>query len=718
MLMLEDFDLNSVQRYTDSLKDIFKQTMLDQEIIFRKQVHELHRLYGVQKNLMKDHPPLELEKYNSWKAYAQSLPQENRLPQNSIPMLGSRVSSSQEFSKGWNSNYHKFQQRCFDLQLLPDQYISLGDNLPHKGKVGDHLKETMCVSSLGDGDFSDPLELGLSLSLGVAKGNKKENRRSYYDRKIDSCYGIVIDLEESTERTSDGDGKNPSSDFDVKVTHSGVKHDPQVTITCDSIASRSVKKDLSHEIAKSSSLVGDNNCCQDRSYSDQGLKRHEDMPHKNFLTRKRRFTSYEVGHVDLNEVQLDDLSCRSNDVIVAHPLTASSSGSFNELVSISHERCPTAFWRKEIKEFSNDTFGMLQQDDGVKFALMNFNNKEKGKEIQVTNSELSGRNEYNPSLDGPGSVSRPQINNSKDLGIQNGNTKNGRDELMLKLQEGPAQSWNPACVIATELGCEKMEEGDAVLLCSDKIKITIEDEHLDESPASGKSSCISDNDSSPVRTMQCGIEPYNSNLPASDQFSGTHGRSQVAETSSGEQDQRSPDSNEIKRECYDNKEESAEVDDLIQIAAESLVHISLENLACYQESSTQRRSGELENEDKEQPQCSPDFFELMTLKLTETSADDYSASSKPFEVTDAEREDFSMRLRRGRRLKDFQRDILPGLASLSRHEIREDINILKAVLRSREYRKMRAKMANGESWCTPVRSRRSRLNHVGRKTFR
>ena len=51
------------------------------------QVHELHRLYSVQKTLMKDHPPLELEKYNSWKAYAQSLPQETRHPTNSIPMV-------------------------------------------------------------------------------------------------------------------------------------------------------------------------------------------------------------------------------------------------------------------------------------------------------------------------------------------------------------------------------------------------------------------------------------------------------------------------------------------------------------------------------------------------------------------------------------------------------------------------------------------------------
>ncbi|XVF10798.1 hypothetical protein REPUB_Repub07fG0214400 [Reevesia pubescens] len=717
MLILGDFDLNSMQRYTDSLKDIFKQTMLDQEIIFRKQVHELHRLYSVQKTLMKDLPLLELEKYNSWKARAQSLSQETRLPINSIPMLGSRVSSSHELLEVWKDNYHKFQQRPFDLQLRPDQNVNLGDNnLPNKGKVGDHLKETMDVNFLHAGDFSDPLELSLALSLGVVKGKKEDKMRSWYDKKTNTYSGIVIDLEESTGRISDEEAKHPPFDFAAKVTYYGGKHDSQVTITSDPITSRSMKKDLSHEIAESSSFVGDSKCCQDLCYSNQGLKHREDMPQEIPLTRKRQFTSYGVGHVDLNEVQLDDSSCHSNDAIVARPLTNSSSDSFSGLVSRSQETlCPTTVWRKEIKEFSTDT---LQQDGGIKLALMNSNNKDRKTEIQVGNSKVSGRNECETSLFGPVSVSRPQINLSNDLGSPGGNTRNGRDELMLKLQNDPAHGLNPACVVAAQLGCEKIEEGDTVLLCSEKIQITIVDEHPDESPASGKSSCISDNDSSPVRTMQSGIEPYNSNLPASDQFSGTHGRSQVAETLSGELDQRSSDSNEIKHECYNNREESAEVDDLIQIAAESLIHISLENSACYQESSTQAGSNELENEEKEQLQCSSDSFELMILKLTESSADDYCVSSKPIEVSDAERKDFSIKLRRGRRLKDFQRDILPGLASLSRHEIREDINIIEGVLRSREYKKMRAKMSNGESWCTPVRSRRSRLNYVGRKTFR
>ena len=86
--------------------------------------------------------------------------------------------------------------------------------------------------------------------------------------------------------------------------------------------------------------------------------------------------------MDRNEVQLDDSSCHSNDAIVALPSTTNSSGGFSGLVSRSQETlCPITFWRKEIKEFSNDTFEMLQQDDGVKLPLMNSNNKDRRTQI-------------------------------------------------------------------------------------------------------------------------------------------------------------------------------------------------------------------------------------------------------------------------------------------------------------------------------------------------
>ncbi|KAK8621914.1 hypothetical protein V6N13_097542 [Hibiscus sabdariffa] len=641
-MLAGDFDLNSMPQATDSLKDVFKQTMLDQEIIFRKQVHELHRLYSVQKTLMKDHTPLELETYNSWKANGQSFPRETGLPPNSIPMLDSRVSSSLDLLEGWPGNSYKFQPRPFNLQLIPDQFMSPGDNdLPNKVKVGDHLKEYMDVKSLHGGDFSDPLELRLSLSLGVAKGKKEDKERSRYGKKTNACSRIVIDLEESTEWTTIED-ENYSSFDAAEVTYSGGKHS-QVTIISDRISSGYMKKELSHEIAMTSSFV-------------QGLKHNENMPRENLLTRKQQFTSCRVGCVDLNEVQLDDSSCHSDDAILVHP-------------------------------------------------LINSNNQDWRRKDQVKSSVNIARNECQTSLMSPASESRPQINMSEDSGSNDKNLKNGRDELMLELKNHDAHGLDPACVVAILSGFEKTGEGDNVL-CSDKIQITVEDEHPNGSSPSGKSSCISDGDSSPVRTMESGVRPCNSNLADSDQFSGTHGRSKVAETLSGEQDHRSSGSNEIKYECY-NREESAEEDNLIQIAAESLVDLSLKNSACYQ-SSTQTASNVLENKDKEQSQGSYDSFELMTLNQAEISADDYSVSSKPFELSDGLTKDSSIKLRRGRRLKDFQKDILPGLASLSRHEIREDINILEGVLRSREYKKMRAKMANGETWCKPVRSRRSR----------
>ncbi|OMP02240.1 DNA-binding WRKY [Corchorus capsularis] len=536
----------------------------------------------------------------------------------------------------------------------------------------------MGINSLSVGGFSDPLDLKLSLSLGVANRTKEDKKRSWCEKKPSTFSGIVIDLEESSERTSD----------------SGGKHVSQVTISSDPITSRSLKKDLYHDSAESSSFVADSKCFQDQNYSNHGVKRHQNLPCENFLARKKQFISHGLRHLDLNEVQLDDTSCHLHDT-VAPPSTASSSVDFIELVSSSQETlCPTTFLTKE-KEFSNETFEMLEQNGDVNLALMNFNTKDRRTEIQARDSELCGRNECERSL------IDPAIHISEDLGSHNRKSKDGKDELMPELETIPALGSNSACIVARQVGCEKTEAGDTVLLCSDQIQKMIEDEHPENSPASGKSSCISDNDSRTAMTMESEIEPYKLNVPASDEFSGIHGGSHIADTLSGEQDQRSSDSNEIRPESYNKGEESAGVDDLIQIAAESLIHMSLETSPCYQESSIQAGSDDLDNEDKEQPQCSCDSFELMTLKLTESSVDDYSVTSKAFEISDSERKDCGIKLKRGRRMKDFQRDILPGLASLSRHEIREDINILEGVLRSREYKKMRAKMGNGESWCTP-----------------
>ncbi|CAK9142385.1 unnamed protein product [Ilex paraguariensis] len=85
-----------------------------------------------------------------------------------------------------------------------------------------------------------------------------------------------------------------------------------------------------------------------------------------------------------------------------------------------------------------------------------------------------------------------------------------------------------------------------------------------------------------------------------------------------------------------------------------------------------------------------DYFEAMTLQLTETKEEDYMP--KPFvpEIQKVEETGATSlrnrqrkgQTRRGRQRRDFQRDILPGLVSLSRHEVTEDIQIFGGLMRA------------------------------------
>ena len=172
------------------------------------------------------------------------------------------------------------------------------------------------------------------------------------------------------------------------------------------------------------------------------------------------------------------------------------------------------------------------------------------------------------------------------------------------------------------------------------------------------------------------------------------------------------------------KRESTDIDAFIQEAAASLISISLESRTENHHSPAKSRSDRINGDEadrnimRDQPdECSSDSYESMVMKLTETSADDYCVSSNPFEVHELCNKDTGIKLRRGRRLKDFRKDILPGMATLSRHEIREDINIMEGVLRSREYKRLRSKAGNTGNWFTPVKSRRSRRNHGGQKNY-
>ncbi|KAL6969739.1 hypothetical protein U1Q18_029449 [Sarracenia purpurea var. burkii] len=85
-----------------------------------------------------------------------------------------------------------------------------------------------------------------------------------------------------------------------------------------------------------------------------------------------------------------------------------------------------------------------------------------------------------------------------------------------------------------------------------------------------------------------------------------------------------------------------------------------------------------------------DYFEAMTLKLTEIKEEDYLPKSMVPEIRKVEETGIVSlpnrtrrgQARRGRQRRDFQRDILPGLASLSRHEVTEDLQIFGGMMRA------------------------------------
>ncbi|XP_022944886.1 uncharacterized protein LOC111449280 [Cucurbita moschata] len=106
-----------------------------------------------------------------------------------------------------------------------------------------------------------------------------------------------------------------------------------------------------------------------------------------------------------------------------------------------------------------------------------------------------------------------------------------------------------------------------------------------------------------------------------------------------------------------------------------------------------------------------DYFEYMTLRLAEVGEEDYMPKPLLPESMEIEAPGTNLlqnrprkgQTRRGRQRRDFQKDILPGLSSLSRHEVTEDLQTFGGLMR-----------ATGHSWHCGVTRRNSTRNGCGR----
>jgi hypothetical protein len=81
-----------------------------------------------------------------------------------------------------------------------------------------------------------------------------------------------------------------------------------------------------------------------------------------------------------------------------------------------------------------------------------------------------------------------------------------------------------------------------------------------------------------------------------------------------------------------------------------------------------------------------DFFEFMTLNLTESKVEDYCYKPEIWEnqkdESTSQRRPRRRQMRRGRQRKDFQRDVLHSITSLSRNEVTEDLLTFEELIKA------------------------------------
>nr|GLL25961.1 uncharacterized protein LOC109189790 [Ipomoea trifida] len=566
-----------------------------------------------------------------------------------------------------------FEQRVLVPQFCSNQHFNHvnRDNLVKENSSLCPQKPIKIKHSF-HGQVTPSEEVDLSLSIGWNKQRKEACKKSLDD---------IIDLEDSDDETVlRGEVNNVSTfGYAAHVGYSGGNYDSGSThsITHGPDKNQFEGTDRSH------STVDCSRGLLEQSSSSKGVMQRcnvvisEDTP-----SNRKRFSSDERALLDLNR-HPNELSFHPTDL----GSVSSSTGAFlrdsRGMVGESHDNetshnAPN--WRDQADDddCNNETPDLLKHSAAncVVGACSNDTNCVNLDSSVVAALDSSGSN------DGHTSKVEPEGKN-----------------ITLEFQNGSKH------VEDTRFSDECMTRD------------TLEDMEVDRSPILCKSNYAADDMLSRTVTKESGIHLAKSNTPVDNA-----GLSQAAKSPRHEDAESFGNNDSNFQAGDDQKGKAAEVDNDVQKGAVSLLFFKLESTrdrSCWASKASKTRQQENES-NEQQPQYSCDTFESMVLKLQpecNIDDDDSCVSSKPFEVKNTNNnKECGIALRRGRRMKDFRRDILPNLASLSRHEICEDIKIMETVLRSREYKKIMSRMKGGEPKCfTPVRSRRSRLNYAAQK---
>ncbi|GMH26635.1 hypothetical protein Nepgr_028478 [Nepenthes gracilis] len=672
-----DIDLNFVHQSADTWKESLKHAMLNQEHVFRTQVYELHRLYGIQKTLTGG-SKWEIYNYNlkCGSPQSASTPLKNSAEYNilvkerSLP-VAIRAKTMQPIKQNLLEEQQQNILKPLDLRLPADEFIShVVNDFPEKGNLLNSFKTSIEAKSyIRIEKFFDPRDINLSLSIRNDVSMKTGDRI-----KISHIPYEVIDLEDPSLSLSNIDA---CSSFPSGLSASSFSQD--------------AKKDLTHGTTKSRSLFGVGPDYQMPASLNSGFSLQQSaILNGDFFNNNHLSASCKSNYLDLYTVDVDASLCYSNDsmgpklenglsvvsqmVDLRFPVDASLSSSISAKPKISH---------------SVQNSDLHRDEDAANISLKN--RKDRSRE-NLTKEDANSR----VIID---------LESVPDLSIDSGEApfdleSDPKDESVASQSKAPD---GPSCN-GDQIDARRARlktDGETIIFSHPYKRQTTDEQH--KFSGSQKSDSNTDIQSSSIQTMQSGIECGHSNLSTSNDSGKAPFGSRVEESPSNNPDQRSSNSTESNNKY---------VDRLDQRAAESLVYISMKSRVFQQDCSVKEASNNLQNAHDSEPENSSESYESIALKLMESSPEDYSVQSMAFEACESEKKrDFGYSLKRGTRMKDFQKDILPGLSTLARHEVCEDINIMASVIRSREYKKMRSKKANGGDRCRTVRSRRSGANY-------
>ncbi|KAH6818104.1 hypothetical protein C2S51_001707 [Perilla frutescens var. frutescens] len=678
MMADSDYGLNLKLGFDGSLQKVLTRTMLDHEDIFKNQVLELHRLYKSQTILMKE--DFKVGSGGFPHSIVGSFPANFKYESSSAEMRSNEVHAIQSLGSVKNRCLKEYGDTLKHRQLSLDLELACSHHTIDNKDLSSYCIAPGVSALIKHGIYDDNYSSNKALKLSLGADADAQSDRKACNNKIVSSPSLqAIHLEGSSN------GKDlftiPACTYATLATHSGAKNEFET-----SCSFRIRKSDDFNWISQSQSLtVGMENFLEQK-HLYQGVEQcREDLSCKNMVARRKLFTSHEVGELDLNKALPDESSVNPIDPRIFNSSQYTFSGVSHNAISDHGQATSFTVLGRSNNNCSTQSSALTQHEITTS-TVMTSPSKDVSEHISISklcSVDFSSVGEF--------------LSGNKD-------TVNGSKNFIPE---------NAVCGISSpEKSCQRMslsemyveKKKEKKLHTYNLIQELLEGADSNRSPTSCKSDYNTDDASSNRKTELGVIELLN--VPPSmlkSPESSVVGKEHVEQNVKRILETKSQYSGPKKEEL------AAEVETTVRMGAVSLIYFSC--LARNQdhnspESKKRKKSCSAE---REMPESSSESYESIMLKQADCSVDEYCVSSTPSEAMCLDKKGNGVKLKRGRRMKDFRKEILPSLASLSRHEISEDIKIMELALRSRDFKKYNSKNARRNGRMPSVRSRRPRL---------